>query len=300
MVGKTQLLGNDHRKKVLIIPHVRKPGVKELVLEVSNWLERHGAPYFLLERDAATLGLDLPFASLDSAGEIGLVIALGGDGTMLHAIDLMRGMDVPVVGINIGKLGFLTAVDAHHSVSALDDIFAGKYVISERMPVGCTVSSTGESSVYRALNEIVVGKLIRERLIHISTYVNGLFFMRYSGDGLIFASSTGSTAYSLSAGGPIVTPDLRCLLLTPICAHMLFARPMVLDATDRVMVTVEGAPERLSLSVDGRLDVEIPSGAAIEFYALEETVKIMELVDASFYGTVRRKFMRPPAGEDMS
>jgi NAD+ kinase len=141
---------------------------------------------------------------------------------------------------------------------------------------------------------------VRERLIHLSTYVNGEFFMLYSGDGLIFSSSTGSTAYSLSAGGPIVTPDVRCLLLTPICPHMLFSRPMVLNASDRVMVAVEGEPERLSLSVDGRLDVEVPFSSSLEFAALAGSVKIIELPGNSFYGTVRRKFMSPPVCEEPS
>lgn len=95
-----------------------------------------------------------------------------------------------------------------------------------------------------------------------------------------------------------MTPDVRCLLLTPICAHVLFSRPMVLDAADRVTVSVEGTPERLSLSVDGRLDVEVPPGATIEFHALEQTVKILELQGTSFYGTVRRKFMSPPVCEE--
>lgn len=285
-------------EKVLIVPHIRKSGIKDIVIEVSRWLDRAGVSYFLLEDDAAALGLDLPSWTLDEAGEVGLAIALGGDGTMLHAVDVVWGRGVPLVGINIGKLGFLTAAEAHQVSETLADIFAGKYVVSERMPVGCTLRADGGESVYRALNEIVIGKLVRERLIHLATYINGEFFMRYSGDGLIFASSTGSTAYSLSAGGPIVTPDVRCLLLTPICAHVLFSRPMVLDRADRVTVSVEGEPERLSLSVDGRLDVEVPPGATIDFHALEDTVKILELQGTSFYGTVRRKFMSPPAGEE--
>ncbi|MHB8893868.1 MAG: NAD(+)/NADH kinase [Candidatus Geothermincolia bacterium] len=284
--------------RVLIIPHVRKSGVSDVVLRVAGWLEQHGATYFLLEKDARALGADVSSAALDASDPPGLAISLGGDGTMLHAADVVWGMEVPLLGINIGKMGFLTAAEAHQAEDALAEIFAGKYVVSERMPVGCRVTSGGEQAEYRALNEIVIGKLVRERLIHMSTYINGEFFMRYSGDGLIFASSTGSTAYSLSAGGPIVTPDARCILLTPICAHMLFSRPMVLDALDRVVVSVEGKPERLSLSVDGRLDVEIPPGASIEFYGLEESVHILELPGNSFYGTLRRKFMSPPVGEE--
>lgn len=284
--------------KVLIIPHVRKAGIHEIVKRVAGWLERNGTAFYLLDQDARSLDLDLPSTSIERVDEVGLAVALGGDGTMLHAVDVLWNSGVPLVGINIGKMGFLTAAEAHQAEDALADIFAGKYYVRERMPVGCRLAANGERNEYRALNEIVVGKLIRERLIHLSTSINGEFFMRYSGDGLIFSSSTGSTAYSLSAGGPIVTPDVECLLLTPICAHMLFSRPMVLDASDTVTVSVEGEPDRLSLSVDGRLDIEVPSGASIEFYALQQRVKILELVDSSFYGTVRRKLMSPPVCEE--
>lgn len=288
-----------HFDRTLIVPHIRKPGIAQTVSAVAGWLEKRGAAYYLLEDDAAVLGIDVPTARMESGDPPDLAIALGGDGTMLHAVDVMWGMDVPILGINIGKMGFLTAAEAHQAEHALGEVFEGRFIVSERMPVGCTLTAGDDLNHYRALNEIVIGKLVRERLIHLSTYVNGEFFMRYSGDGLIFASSTGSTAYSLSAGGPIVTPEVKCLLLTPICAHMLFSRPMVLDAGDRVRVSVEGEPERLSLSVDGRVDVEVPSGASIEFYGLAERVRILELVGNTFYGTVRRKFMSPPVCDDL-
>jgi NAD+ kinase len=285
-------------EKVLIVPHVRKEGIHDIVERVTTWLEEHGVSYFLQKGDAATLGLDVPTATIEPESDFGLAIALGGDGTMLHATDLLWGLATPLVGINIGKLGFLTAAESHQAGDALAEIFAGNYVVSERTPVACTVDDGSTRSLYRALNEIVIGKLVRERLIHLVTHINDEFFMKYSGDGLIFSSPTGSTAYSLSAGGPIVTPDARCLLLTPICAHMLFSRPMVLNSRDRVTVAVEGEPERLSLSVDGRLHIEVPTGATMEFHGLDETVKILELRGTSFYGTVRRKFMSPPVCEE--
>jgi len=285
-------------ERVLIIPHVRKPEIGDFVLRVAQWLDGHGAASVLFGEDASTLGLNLETITDEQAGGVDLAVVLGGDGTMLHAADMLWGTGVPLAGINIGKMGFLTAAEAHQAEGAMAEIFQGRYVVSDRVPVGCTMRTGDEESTYRALNEIVIGKLVRERLIHLSTYVNGEFFMRYSGDGLIFSSSTGSTAYSLSAGGPIVAPDVHCLLLTPICAHMLFSRPMVLNTSDRVTVAVEGEPERLSLSIDGRLDVEVPLSSTLEFSALPGAVRIIELPDSSFYGTVRRKFMSPPVCEE--
>lgn len=282
---------------VLIIPHVRKAGITDMVRRVGLWCERNGLGHYLLENDAEALSLDAPTTTVERL-DADLAVVLGGDGTMLHAVDVLWGIDVPMVGINIGKLGFLTAAEMHQAEEALGQILAGRYLVSERQTVGCTLGADGEHGEYRALNEIVIGKLVRERLIHLSTYINGDFFMRYSGDGLILSSATGSTAYSLSSGGPIVTPELRCFLMTPICAHMLFSRPMVLAARDRVKVVVEEKPERLSLSIDGRLEVEVPTGATIEFYMLDETVKVLELEGTSFYQTLRRKFLQPPPGED--
>jgi NAD+ kinase len=278
--------------RVLIIPNVRKPGIVDSVRAVERWFLDNGIEYFLLEGDAGVLALEVPSVSLGEL-EADLALVMGGDGTVLHAVDVLWGKDIPLVGINIGKLGFLTAAEMHEAEGTLESIFNGQYLISDRQAVGCTLGTDGEHGDYHALNEIVIGKLVRERLIHLSTYVNGEFFMRYSGDGLILSSATGSTAYSLSSGGPIVTPELRCLLMTPICAHMLFSRPMVLDSKDRVTVVVEEKPERLSLSIDGHLEIEVPAGATIEFYLLDHTIQILELEGSSFYETLRRKFMQP-------
>lgn len=282
---------------VLVIPNVAKPRISEMITGIAGWLDGNNVPFMLLEEDAQALGMEVPVTTLEElGGRAVLAVVLGGDGTMLHAVDVLWGRDIPMVGINIGKMGFLTAAESHQAEEALSAILEGRYLVSERMPVGCTLTAGDAVSEYRALNEMVIGKLERERLIHLSTYINRGFFMRYSGDGLIVSTATGSTAYSLSSGGPIVTPGLRCLLLTPICAHMLFSRPMVLDAKDRVTVVVEQKPERLALSIDGREDIEVLPGASIEFYALDNTIKIIELPGTSFYQTLRSKFMIPPAG----
>lgn len=287
---------NKEFRRVLVIPHVRKPGIAGIVRRIEAWCSAAGVEYLMLESDAGELGLQTATTTIERL-DVDFAVVLGGDGTVLHAVDVLWGLDIPLVGINIGKLGFLTAAEMHQAEQALDLIASGRYLVSERQVVGCTLGSDGESAEYRALNEIVIGKLVRERLIHLSTYINGKFFMRYSGDGLILSSATGSTAYSLSSGGPILPPGLHCFLMTPICAHMLFSRPMVLDSKDTVRVLVEEKPERLSLSIDGRLEVEVPTGATIDFYMPGETVKILELEGTSFYQTLRRKFLQPLPGE---
>lgn len=284
-------------ERLLVIPNVSKPHIAGMVERVERWCEANSVEHFLLESDARALSMGsatMPESSIDAD----LAVVLGGDGTVLHAADVLGDTDIPLLGINIGKLGFLTAAEMHEAEDALDQVFHGRFVVSDRLTIGCRVEGAG--SEYRALNEIVIGKLVRERLIHLSTCINDEFFMRYSGDGLILSTATGSTAYSLSSGGPIVTPELPCFLVTPICPHMLFSRPMVLDRSDRVRVVVEEKPERLSLSVDGRLEVEVPRGAAIDFFITDETVRILELEGSSFYKTVRSKFLQPPVAGEQS
>lgn len=298
MSSKMETPGKGSFKEALIIPNVDKEGIAEMVRTVGQCLDRMGVKHFLLSHDAEALGVDdLSPPRARPSRDVDLAIVLGGDGTVLHAVDVLWDYDMPFVGINIGKMGFLTAAEMHEAEQVLEQIYAGEYWVSERVPVACTLGTGRGIEEFHALNEIVIGKLVRERLIHLSTYINGEFFMRYSGDGLIFSSATGSTAYSLSSGGPIVTPELKCFLLTPICAHMLFSRPMVLDARDKVKVVVEEEPERLALSIDGRQDVEVPQDANIEFYSSGKTVRIIELYGSSFYSTLREKFLSPPSGE---
>jgi len=275
---------------VLIVPNVEKKGIADAVYHLIRFLNERKVSHFLLSEDADKLSIDVPIIESPHLEEIDLAVILGGDGTMLYAVDLLWGKKIPLIGLNIGKLGFLTAGEIHQMEELLDNVFSGHYCISERIGVGCTLRDDHSKS-YRAINEIVVGKLMRERLIHLSTYINGEFFMKYSGDGLIFSSATGSTAYSLSAGGPIVTPELKCFLLTPICAHMLFSRPMVMDIKDIITVCIEEKPQRVALSIDGRREVEVPPGTSIDFYAHDEPISIIEVENFSFYRTVTRKFL---------
>ena len=149
-------------EKALIIPNIDKPDIRQMVLDLSAWMRRRGLEHALLDSDASALGLDLPTTVLSElTGQVALAVVLGGDGTMLHAVDVLWGTDIPLLGLNIGKMGFLTAAEIHKAEEALEDVLGGRYIVSPRMPVGCTVRSDTGSREFRALNEIVIGKLVR-------------------------------------------------------------------------------------------------------------------------------------------
>ncbi len=284
-------------RSILIIPNVGKNGIDNFARGVASKFESLCVKCFFLKEDARAIGLDNEFPFYNEGNqEIDFVVVLGGDGTVLHAVSVMEKvkLDVPVMGINIGKIGFLTSAEMHDSDAASEMLCRGAFRLSERSMLACRLDQGNSPAEHKALNEIVIGKTKRERLIHLNTYINGEFFMRYSGDGLIFATSTGSTAYSLSSGGPIVTPDIKCILMTPICAHMLFSRPMVLGWSDVVTVKVEGEGESFAVSVDGRTEDEVPPDSSVEIYGSDRTVRLVELEGSSFYRTLRDKFLTFP------
>lgn len=282
---------------VLLIPNIGKRGIKEYVGSVVSKFNSLNVKCFFLREDAQSLGIENGSIFEDAQNQkIDFVVVLGGDGTVLHAASIMEkiNLDVPVMGINIGKIGFLTSAEMHGADAASEMLCRGKFRLSERSMLACRIDLGNRPVEHKALNEIVIGKIKRERLIHLDTYINGEFFMRYSGDGLIFATSTGSTAYSLSSGGPIVTPGIKCILMTPICAHMLFSRPMVLGWSDVVTVRVEGEKERLAVGIDGHTEEEISPDSSVEIRGSERTVRLVELEGSTFYRKLRDKFLTFP------
>ncbi len=281
-------------RRIGILPNVDKPQMDELVDELTDWLQRRGLSWLFLDEDAKVLGLSeegVPHSAF--AGRIDLAVVLGGDGTMLRAAEVLGRTPVPILGINIGKLGFLTTVEAHEMYEELESVLGGRFKIIERTMLACVIDIGGERRRYRALNEFVVGKLARERMVHLKTYINDDFFMRFSGDGIILATATGSTAYSMSAGGPIVTPELACFILTAVCPHMLFTRPLVLSSKDHVRVLVEEGSEPLEIRVDGREIILIEQSTTIEFFLDDATAHMIKSPAVSFYITLRDKFFYP-------
>lgn len=217
-----------------------------------------------------------------------MLIVLGGDGTILRALDFAIPNDMPILGINLGRLGFLSEVELDAMDVDIEQVLDGYYTVDERM-IMC-VDGFDEGTMF-ALNEIVIGRSSPEvRILSLEYYANGTIINRIAGDGLIIASSTGSTAYSLSAGGPIVSPGLDCFVLTPVCPHMLNVRPVVLSASDSITVRTTDDRSEARAVLDGRKFIPLEGeSAAITIRRSERNAKFIRLHDRNYFELLRGK-----------
>ncbi len=235
---------------------------------------------------------ELPAAtSLDQlARQSDLLLVFGGDGTMLKVAREIAGLPVPLLGINAGHLGFLTAVPADRLTQELEKIPAGRFVIEERALLEGMIQRGQERIGLTALNDFVLSRGSASRLIELEVHVNGELLTRYRCDGLIASSPTGSTAYSLAAGGAIVSPDAEVLVLTPICPHTLSIRPVVVNLDSTVQVTLLSHRLVASLAADGQQTMELTQGDTVTIRRSGRALRVLRLEGTSFFSTLRQKF----------
>jgi NAD+ kinase len=279
-----------------MIVHPERELASELARDAAKWLADRGHEARLVLGDAAIAGLpELGYPEATFARGLDVVVSLGGDGTMLRTVDLVAGDAVPVIGVNVGQLGYLTEVEPQGLRMALKRFLAGSYDVEERMLIETTVvlgdADTGgpQPSRHLALNETVLEKTPMGHTVRLGVSVDGDFFTPYATDGLIVATPTGSTAYSLSARGPIVAPTHRCLLLTPVSPHMLFDRTLVLDPTASVRIEVLGQ-RAANLSVDGRTLTTLQQGDAIVCTAAAVAARLVMFGQRDFLKILKSKF----------
>jgi NAD+ kinase len=254
-----------------------------------------------LRRRAPELGIDLAFEgelqhlvpgaeALSEPLGIDALITLGGDGTMLRGARFVGDRPIPILGVNLGRLGFLTACggDAEELDSALERFVAGDYVVQRRMALSGH-TSRNESEKWRALNDIVLHKGGFARVVHLEVWVNGELIGAYAADGLIIATPTGSTAYSLSAGGPVVVPTVESIVITPISPHTLAVRPVVLPPSADVEVRANDGPEELLVTVDGQVGATFTSDDTLMVRRADRPVLVVHFRDSTFFSRMRRK-----------
>ncbi len=260
--------------------------------DIDAWVHARGASLVALDRD---IGRGLPVHRLSAdelAAELDLVIAVGGDGTILHALRLAAPAGVPVLGVNLGHLGFLAEVEPDELAAALTAIADDRYTVEERLALDARVRVTAAvvpDSTLRAANDIALTRTPGHGQAALEVSVGGQLFTRYVGDGLIVSTPTGSTAYSLSAGGPIVSPAAQALLITPLASHGLLNRSLVVGAGEQVQVDVLPGSSPLVVEVDGARHDEIGAGSGLVASRSAHDSLLVRLGWDGFYGRARRK-----------
>lgn len=275
---------------VLLAHHVRAEA-RDLARQTIGWLEARGHDVVVPDEDALATGLtDWGRPATDLGPEIALALALGGDGTMLRAVDLVAPGGVPVLGVNFGRLGYLTAVEPAGLPVALERFFAGDYAVEERMTLEVEILPVeGPGRRQLALNEAVLEKTLSGHTVHLAMTINDGPFLTTAADGLIVATPTGSTAYNFSARGPILSPRLQAIVVTPVSPHTLFDRSLVLDDGEWVRLQVlEGRPA--ALVVDGRPLGELAPGDAIVCRAGPHPAKLVTFDSRDFHQILKTKF----------
>ncbi|MGI8793460.1 MAG: NAD(+)/NADH kinase [Acidimicrobiales bacterium] len=270
-----------------IVPHQGRAQATNLAREAIGWLTEHGHEPIVPTGDADACGLEewaLPEAKFDDS--IDLAVSLGGDGTMLRAVDLVTAGGTPVLGVNVGHLGYLTECEPDALLGSLKRFFDGDHSIEERMTLAVAV---GNQPPALALNEAWVEKTQPGHTVRMAVTVGGEPFVTYAADGLIVATPTGSTAYNLSVRGPIASPTLRALIMTPVSPHQLFDFSLVLEGDEEVAVEILDG-RSATLLVDGREVCELGAGERVTCKAGPRDAKLVTFGPRNFHRIVKQKF----------
>jgi NAD+ kinase len=294
--------GDPPGRCVLVLTHTGREEARAVARDVVASLLAEGLRVRLPADEAAELDLaagpTLELADTDLPAGCEVVVVIGGDGTILRAAELTRGTDIPLLGVNLGHVGFLAEAETDDVESMIHAIVDRRYRIEERLTLAVTVHR-GKDLVARtwALNEASVEKAARERMLEVVIGVDGRPLSRFGCDGVVCATPTGSTAYNFSAGGPVVWPAVEALLMVPISAHALFARPLVVAPTSVLAVEVLAETQGVGvLWCDGRRQVDLPPGARIEVRRGDEPVRLVRLHEAPFTDRLVAKFDLPVQG----
>jgi NAD+ kinase len=276
--------------KIGLIAHTGKPGVAELIRVLGAEFERFKLPVLLETKTAALAGLASDCTIDDLGRQADLLVVLGGDGTILDVVGQLGDLIKPVFGINVGSLGFLTCANSSACAEAVECIAAGKMVFSDRTLLEVTAQVPGKApTTMTGLNDAVLSRGEVSRLVRLKTRVNGEPLTEFNADGLIVATPTGSTAYSLSAGGPILAPESGALVITPICPHVLTNRSIIVGENAVIEIEVTEREYPVFLTVDGREPLHIEAGSSVVIRKSHRVLPLASLPGVSFFGVVRQK-----------
>ncbi len=276
-----------------VIPNTDKKNVNVLLARVIRFFSNKEVELIIEEKAAINLGY--PQFAVDSLlkRNVDLVLTLGGDGTLLSACRVLAKKNIPVCGINIGRLGFLADIELAEIESKLQKIIEGEYQVEERLMIDAMIKRNGVMSyVGAAINDVVVTKGGFSRMIRLGLSVDDCLIANYQADGVIISTSTGSTGYSLSAGGPIVHPSLKVLLITPICPHTLNARPLIISDEEEARVNITATHHDIVLTIDGQVSHNLLSEDEVIVRKSALIARVIKFDDKNYYKTIRTKLWR--------
>jgi len=277
--------------RVGIVAKVDRPEAREIVPRLVEWLTDRGKQV-LLEKETAELIANPKTAvrKSDLPAQADLLVVLGGDGTLLSMARLVGDLGVPILGVNLGGLGFLTATTEAELFPTLDALFRGEMMVEDRMMLAAQVFRQDERlTEYVALNDVVITKSAMSRIITLAVSVEGQYATGYRADGLIVSTPTGSTAYSLSAGGPIVFPTMEAVVLTPICSHTLTNRPIVLPANLRIEITLLTEQQEVMLTLDGQVGIALKERDIVQVRQASPRIRLVRDPRRHFFSVLRTK-----------
>jgi NAD+ kinase len=278
-------------KRVGLIAKPDAAEAQRVVRTLIDWLTARRLSV-VLEKDTAALAPAAPVAAAHKSelpGQVDALIVLGGDGTLLSVARAVGDLGVPMLGVNLGGLGFLTATTLDEMLPALEALVAGDMAVEERMVLGARLVRAGHvTGEYIALNDVVITKSAMSRIIDLAVSVDGRHATAYRADGLIISTPTGSTAYNLSAGGPILFPTMDAVVLTPIAPHTLSNRPIVLPGAQRIDVTLR-VDQEVMLTMDGQVGVPLRERDVVEVQKARARIRLMRFETKDFFSVLRTK-----------
>ncbi|MBI5638798.1 MAG: NAD(+)/NADH kinase [Nitrospirae bacterium] len=276
-------------KKIGIICKSGRHEAREILEELLPWLRQKGYKTFVDADMAAILNIG-GFSRADIASSSDVILVLGGDGTMLGVSRLVAEKGIPILGINLGGLGFITEINRDEIFEAVDRMLTEGCASEERLMLTARIHREGKKiAEYTVLNDVVINKGALARIIDLETFINGSYVTTYKADGLIISTPTGSTAYSLSAGGPIIYPTLDSIVLTPICSHTLTNRPIVLPGDFTIAITLKTQSEDVYLTLDGQVGFSLKMNDIIEINKSEHKTRILIPCERDYFKILRTK-----------
>jgi NAD+ kinase len=276
--------------RIGIIANRKRPRADQIVREVLDWIVAHRQEYYVCDQLAdLALDPDRVIARKDLCNRCDLIISMGGDGTLLATARDVGDKEVPILGVNLGSLGFLTQIAAHDVSEYLQQIVDNRHEVESRMMLRAALKNSDETQVHNALNDVVVDRGSVARLIQLDLYVNGEYISTYRADGLIICTPTGSTAYNSAVGGPILNPRMEAIIASPMAPQSLAARPLLFDGDDIINIKIASKEHNALITIDGQISAPLDDQLEVEIRKSDFVTKLVTFPHNSFYKILRTK-----------